>query len=63
MPQTLLPTKMRICSKNRDIENIKASIFTGESRIDDPIDIYSGHTLLHDAVIMHDMPLFEFLIQ
>lgn len=30
--------------------------------IDDPLDIYSKHTLLHDAVVMDRKDLFDFLI-
>ena len=30
--------------------------------IDDPIDSYSKHTLLHDAVIMNREELFDFLL-
>jgi len=30
--------------------------------IDDPIDYYAKHTLLHDAVVMNREDLFLFLI-
>jgi ankyrin repeat protein len=37
-------------------------IFRGMIQIDDPLDMYSKHTLLHDAVIMNRDELFEFLL-
>lgn len=30
--------------------------------IDDPIDSYAKHTLLHDAVVMNREDLFDFLL-
>lgn len=30
--------------------------------IDDPLDAYAKHTMIHDAVIMNRSELFEFLI-
>ena len=37
-------------------------IFTGAAHIDDPIDIYTCHTLLHDAVTLNRPELFKFLV-
>ena len=44
------------------MEEIKSMIFTGEAKIDDPIDLYTCHTLLHDAVILNRTELFDFLL-
>lgn len=37
-------------------------IFKGILEIDDPIDSYALHTMLHDAVIMNREDLFEILL-
>ena len=63
VPNTLLKTKMRHAIKTNDFEEIKTMIFTGASLVDDPIDFYSCHTLLHDAVIMNREDVFAFLIK
>jgi ankyrin repeat protein len=49
--------------KAGDTEEIKAKVFKGTIEIDDPIDLYSKHTILHDAVIMDREEIFEFMIQ
>jgi len=48
--------------KENNTEDIKKLIFKGLIEIDEPIDSYSKHTLLHDAVIMNREELFDFLI-
>jgi ankyrin repeat protein len=42
---------------------LKKQIFKSNIEIDDPIDSYSMHTLLHDAVIFNREEIFEFLLQ
>jgi ankyrin repeat protein len=48
--------------KNNDTEEIKKLIYKGAISIDDPVDQYSKHTLLHDAVVMNREELFNFLL-
>ena len=62
MPNNILTSELRKCVKSGDIGPIKAQIFKGHWQIDDPLDIYSKHTLLHDAVIMEREDLFAFLL-
>ena len=62
-PNHLITLPVRHASKSGDIEEIKNFIFTGEYRVDDPIDMYSLHTLLHDAVIYDRPEIFEFLLK
>jgi hypothetical protein len=63
MPNNLLTSELRKCVKSGDTATIKAQIFKGLWDIDDPLDIYSKHTLLHDSVVMDRDDLFNFLIQ
>ena len=48
--------------KTKDIDEIKKRIYTGMIFIDDPIDRYSKHTLLHDAIMMNQVDLVKFLL-
>lgn len=48
--------------KNYDLDGLKKMVFKGLIEIDDPIDDYAKHTLLHDAVIMNREELFDFLL-
>ena len=48
--------------KENNIGDIKRMVFKNLIPIDDPIDLYSQHTLLHDAVIMNRVELFDFLV-
>lgn len=48
--------------KDNNQEDLKKLIYRGQIYIDDPVDSYSKHTLLHDAVIMNRTELFEFLV-
>lgn len=48
--------------KNNDTEEIKKMIFRGLVEIDDPIDLYSKHTILHDAVMLNRGQLVDFLL-
>ena len=45
-----------------DLESLKRLYFNGFITIDDPIEFYTHHTLLHDAVMLDRQPLFNFLI-
>ena len=38
-------------------------VYTGHVRLDDPIDVMSCHTMIHDAVILNRPEIFDFLIQ
>ena len=52
VPNNLLTSDLRKCVKSGDTATIKTTIFNGLWELDDPLDIYSKHTLLHDAVVM-----------
>lgn len=41
---------------------MKKMIYKGIIEIDDPIDSYSKHTLLHDAVVFNREEIFDFLL-
>ena len=53
---------MRTAVVNRDINKVKYLIFTGQCKIDDPIEYFSQHTILHDAVILNRVDMFDFAI-
>ena len=63
VPSNIIKTKLRHAVKEGDLEEIKNIIFSGEAKLDDPIDIYTCHTLLHEAVILNRMDLFNFLVK
>ena len=63
VPINILKFKMRSAVKNKDLATVKHLIFTGECKIDDPIDVYSQHTILHDAVTLNREDIFEFLVK
>ena len=48
--------------KNNDTDDLKKLIFRGLIEIDDPVDSFSKHALIHDAVIMNREEFFEFLV-
>ncbi len=48
--------------KNNDVEEIKKLLYKGMIEIDDPIDSYSKHALIHDAVAMNRDGIFDFLL-
>ena len=54
---------MRRMMKGNEIEDIKAAVFREVIKIDDPIDRYSKHTMLHDSIIMSREQVFYFLLQ
>ena len=62
IPIELTPTQERIFIKDNEVSEVKRIIFSGLHEIDDPIDIYSKHTMLHDAVMMNRIDIFYFLI-
>jgi hypothetical protein len=62
VPSNLLTYDTRQHMKEGATEEIKAKVFKGTIEIDDPIDIYSKHTILHDAVVLNREELFEFMI-
>ena len=49
-------------TRENQIEEIKKKVLTGLLPIDEPLDIWSRHTLLHDAVILNRTELFDFLV-
>ena len=48
--------------KENNTEDLKKLLYKGLLEIDDPIDSYSLHTLIHDAVIMNREEMFDFLL-
>ena len=62
VPNNIIKTKIRHAVKEDELEDIKNMIFAGEAKIDDPIDVYTCHTLLHEAVILNRTDLFRFLL-
>ena len=62
-PDPLSQSKARHAIKDNDLTELKAMLFSGESKIDDALDVYCVHTLLHDAVILNRKEIFRFLIQ
>ena len=62
VPNHLFPEKLRHAIKENDIEEVKSLVFTGVQRLDDPVDIYTFHTMLHEAVNLDRVELFDFLI-
>ena len=51
----------RLCKAN-ELEDLKSMVFRELIAIDDPVDIYSKHTLLHDAVMIPREELFYFML-
>ena len=51
----MFETDVRELMKANNVEDLKAVVFREVIKIDDPIDIYSKHTMLHDSVIMGKM--------
>ena len=48
--------------KGNELDDLKSLVFREMIAIDDPIDIYSKHTLLHDAVVLNKEELFYFTL-
>jgi hypothetical protein len=62
VPANLLTYDTRQHMKSGDTQEIKAKVFKGTIEIDDPLDVYSKHTILLDAVVMNREEIFEFMI-
>ena len=62
-PNNLLTPKLRFAIKENELEEVKNYVFTGAVRLDDPVDIYTCHTMVHDAVILDRSDLFNFLVE
>lgn len=62
VPPLLLTNDIRKAMKSNELTEIKARIFKGLWEIDEPVDLYSKHTLLHDSVIMDRKEIFDFLL-
>lgn len=63
VPPMLLTNEIRSAIKSNQLSDIKAKIFKGVWEIDDPVDLYSKHTLLHDSVVLDRRETFDFLMQ
>ena len=63
VPTNVLTHEERRLIKANEMDDLKSLIFREMISIDDPIDIYSKHTILHDAVIMNREQLFYFALQ
>jgi hypothetical protein len=53
VPNNLITIPERRIVKDNQLEDLKKLVYKGMIEIDDPIDSYSKHTLLHDAVTMN----------
>eukprot|EP00347_Sterkiella_histriomuscorum_P014262 403361554 len=62
IPGNLITFPERKLIKDGEIDEVKKMYFKGLLMIDDPIDSYSKHTMLHDAVVMNRTELFDFLL-
>ena len=58
----LLTSEERRLVKANEIDDLKSIVFRELIAIDDPIDIYSKHTILHDAVMMNREEIFYFVL-
>ena len=61
-PNNLITLEERKMIKANELEDLKALVFRELISIDDPIDIYSKHTMLHDAVALNKEELFYFTL-
>ena len=62
VPNNLLTSTIRHAIKEDDLDEIKTKVFTGAQKLDDPIDMYCSHTMIHDAIILNREELFAFLV-
>ena len=60
---SLITLEERRLVKANQVEDLKSIVFRELIAIDDPLDIYSKHTILHDAVIMNREEIFYFVLQ
>ena len=62
VPALLITLEERRMIKANEFDDLKSMVFRELIQIDDPIDIYSKHTMLHDAVMLNKEELFFFLL-
>jgi hypothetical protein len=62
VPNNVITLPERRMVKDNMIEDLKKLVWKGQVELDDPIDSFSKHTLLHDAVIMNRQEIFDFLV-
>ena len=48
--------------KGNELDDLKSMVFRELIPIDEPLDIYSKHTILHDAVALNKEELFYFIL-
>ena len=53
---------MRRLTRDNNLHELKKIIYTALIPIDDPLDPYSQHTFLHDAVMLNRPELFDMLL-
>ena len=63
VPDMMFETDIRTLMKGNEVEDLKSLVFREVIKIDDPIDKFSKHTMLHDSVIMSREQIFYFLLQ
>mmetsp|Transcript_17183 Transcript_17183/g.23180 ORF Transcript_17183/g.23180 Transcript_17183/m.23180 type:complete len:137 (+) Transcript_17183:143-553(+) len=63
MPVNLITHEERRLIKANEVEDLKSLVFREMVSLDDPIDIYSKHTMLHDSVALDREQIFYFLLQ
>ena len=61
-PAQLITLEERRLVKTNEVDELKSIVFRELISVDDPIDIYSKHTMLHDAVIMERQQILYFLL-
>ena len=63
VPLQLITSEPRRLIKAGELGELKKLVYGGSIEIDDPIDMYSKHTLLHDAVMLNREEEFEFVMK
>ena len=61
-PTSIFGHKLRRLTRDNMLDDIKRKVMAGIIMIDEPLDPWSRHTFLHDAVIMNRTELFDFLL-
>ena len=61
-PSNLITSEERKLVKGNELDDLKSLVFREMIAVDEPVDIYSKHTLLHDAIIMNREELFYFML-
>ena len=62
VPQNLISMEPRRMLKANEVDDLKSMVFRELLDIDDPIDMYSKHTLLHDTVVLDRPEVFYFVL-